>query len=177
MARSTKPDRILPLPHDSDSFPPLHHCLHQTRGATLIDEYDGTVGTDHTGHEFVTVLGEGATFDSAARSLVTDLQTRGLRILRLVPDLVTRSEIAARLGVTRQAVQAWTSGKRQSGFPQAINPVAGGTWSWHDVWHWAVEHHYAVDDGAHYPSQAETDIINVWITAVHAPSRELAPSA
>jgi len=27
------------------------------------------------------VLGEGATFDSAARSLVTDLQTRGLRIL------------------------------------------------------------------------------------------------
>jgi len=74
-------------------------------------------------------------------------------------------------------VQAWTSGKRQSGFPQAINPVAGGAWSWHDVWHWAVEHHYAVDDGAHYPSQAETDIINVWITAVHAPSRELAPSA
>ena len=26
----------------------------------LIDEFDGTVGTDHTGHEFVTVLGEGS---------------------------------------------------------------------------------------------------------------------
>lgn len=130
---------------------------------TLIDDYDGTVGTDHTGHEFATVLGKGASFDVAARTMVTDLQSLGLRLLRLVPDLATRPEIASRLGVTRQAVQNWTSGKRQSGFPLAVNPVGGGVWSWHDVWDWAITHGHAVGDGVHYPSQAEVDIINAWL--------------
>lgn len=130
---------------------------------TLINDYDGTVGTDHTGHEFVTVLGEGGSFDVAARTMITELQSLGLRLLRLVPDLVTRPEIASRLGVTRQAVQNWTSGKRQSGFPLAVNPVGGGAWSWHDVWDWAITHGHAVEDDVRYPSQAEVDIINAWL--------------
>ncbi|WP_241655545.1 helix-turn-helix domain-containing protein [Actinomyces oricola] len=130
---------------------------------TLIDDYDGTVGTDHTGHEFVTVLGEGANFDVAARTMITELQSLGLRLLRLVPDLATRPEIASRLGVTRQAVQNWTSGKRQNGFPLAINPVGGGVWSWHDIWDWAITHGHAIGDDVHYPSQAEVDIINAWL--------------
>ena len=129
----------------------------------LIDDYEATVGTDHTGHEFVTVLAEGDSFDHAARTMVTELQSHGLRIRRLVPDLLTRSEIAARLGVTRQAVQNWTSGRRQSGFPLAVNPVGGGAWSWHDVWAWALSCGRAEDDGIHYPSQIEADIINAWI--------------
>lgn len=129
----------------------------------LIDEFDGTVGTDHTGHEFVTVLGEGSDFDAAARATITELQSLGLYILRLVPDLATRPEIAARLGVTRQAVQNWTSGKRQSDFPLAINPVGGGVWSWHDVWEWALTHGYATSDDVSHPSQAEVDIINAWL--------------
>ena len=129
----------------------------------LIDDYEATVGTDHTGHEFVTVLAEGNSFDHAARTMVTKLQSHGLRIRRLVPDLLTRSEIAARLGVTRQAVQNWTSCRRQDDFPLAVNPVGGGAWSWHDVWAWALSCGRAEDDGVHYPSQAETDIINAWI--------------
>ena len=133
----------------------------------LIDDYEATVGTDHTGHEFVTVLAEGDRFDHAARTMVTELQSHGLRILRLVPDLFTRSEIAARLGVTRQAVQNWTSGKRQSGFPLAVNPVGGDAWSWHDVWAWALSCGRAADNGVRYPSQPEADIINAWIEASH----------
>ena len=129
----------------------------------LIDEFDGTVGTDHTGHAFVTVLGEGSDFDAAARATITELQSLGLCILRLVPDLATRPEIAARLGVTRQAVQNWTSGKRQSDFPLAINPVGGGVWSWHDVWEWALTHGYATSDDVSHPSQAEVHIINAWL--------------
>lgn len=129
----------------------------------LIDDYEATVGTDHSGHEFVTVLVEGDSFDHAARTIVTELQSHGLRILRLVPDLLTRSEIAARLGVTRQAVQNWTSGRRQNGFPLAVNPVGGVVWSWHDVWTWALACGRADDDGVSYPSQAEGDIINAWI--------------
>ena len=129
----------------------------------LIDDYEATVGTDHTGHEFVTVLAEGNNFDHAARTMVTELQSHGLRILRLVPDLFTRSEIAARLGVTRQAVQNWTSGRRRDDFPLAVNPVGGGVWSWHDVWAWALARGRAADDGVRYPSQTETDIINAWI--------------
>lgn len=129
----------------------------------LIDDYEATVGTDHTGHEFVTVLAEGNSFDHAARTMVTKLQSHGLRIRRLVPDLLTRSEIAARLGVTRQAVQNWTSGRRQDDFPLAVNPVGGGVWSWHDVWAWAISHGQFVDDGLRYPTQVETDSINTWI--------------
>ena len=64
----------------------------------LIDEFDATAGTDHTGHDFVTVVGKGRTFEDAARAAVTELQVKGLCIIRLVPDLVTRSEIAERLG-------------------------------------------------------------------------------
>ena len=134
---------------------------------TLINDYEATVGTDHTGHEFVTVLAEGDSFDHAARTMVTELQSHGLRIRRLVPDLLTRSEIAARLGVTRQAVQNWTSGKRQSGFPLAVNPVGGGVWSWYDVWAWALSCERAADNGVRYPSQPEADIINAWIEASH----------
>lgn len=129
----------------------------------LIDDYEATVGTDHTGYEFVTVLAEGDSFDHAARTMVTELQCHGLRVRRLVPDLLTRSEIAARLGVTRQAVQNWTSGRRRDGFPLAVNPVGGGVWSWHDVWAWALSCGRAEDDGIHYPSQIEADIINAWI--------------
>ena len=41
----------------------------------LIDDYEATVGTDHSGHEFVTVLVEGDSFDHAARTIVTELQS------------------------------------------------------------------------------------------------------
>ena len=146
-------------------FEMTFHVEHVDDGLVdmLIDDYEATTGTDHTGHEFVTVLAEGNDFDRAARTMVTEFQSHGLRILRLVPDLLTRSEIAARLGVTRQAVQNWTSGRRRDDFPLAVNPVGGGVWSWHDVWAWALSHGQLVDDGLRYPTQVETDIINAWI--------------
>ena len=80
-------------------FEMTFHVEHVDDGLVdmLIDDYEATTGTDHTGHEFVTVLAEGDSFDHAARTMVTELQSHGLRILRLVPDLLTRSEIAARL--------------------------------------------------------------------------------
>lgn len=129
----------------------------------LIDEFDATAGTDHTGHDFVTVVGKGRTFEDAARAAVTELQVKGLCIIRLVPDLVTRSEIAERLGVTRQAVQHWVTGSRRRTFPKAVNPVGGGVWSWHDVHEWAVAQGHCDREDLAFPTSAECDVINAWI--------------
>lgn len=136
----------------------------------LIDQFDATTGRDHTGREFVTVLAEGNTFDEAARTMLTRLQTLGLRVRRAVPDLLSKSDIADRLGVTRQAVQNWVTGARQSDFPLAINPVSGGVWLWHDVHVWAVAHARAVDHGVTFPSIDQIDTLNAWIASCKEPS-------
>ncbi|MBO3725700.1 DUF4411 family protein [Actinomyces bowdenii] len=51
----------------------------------LIDDYGGTVSTDHTGQELVTFLGMGPSPDSAAQAMITALQSHRLCIIRLSP--------------------------------------------------------------------------------------------
>lgn len=137
---------------------------------TLIDQFDATTGRDHTGSDFITVLASGSTFDEAARTMLTRLQTMGIRVRRAVPDLLSKSDIADRLGVTRQAVQNWVSGARQGNFPRAVNPVSGGVWLWHDVNAWAVANERAVDHGIAYPTIGQLDTINAWIESCKTPS-------
>ena len=129
----------------------------------LIDNFDATTGHDHAGRAFVTLLAEGPDFLSAAKSSYTRLQTLGLCILRASTDLASRTEIATRLGVTRQAVYNWTKGNRHDDFPAPTNPVGGGAWLWGDVHRGAIGHGLTEDLGVEYPTQDDLDLLNGWI--------------
>lgn len=53
-------------------------------------------------------------------------------------DLVTISDIAARLQMKRNRVQMWDTRRETTEFPQPIIVTPGGTrlWSWKDVQTW-----------------------------------------
>lgn len=129
----------------------------------LIDTYDATTGHDHAGRAFITLLAQGPDFMSAAKAMYTRLQTYGLCIQRASTDLASRSDIATRLGVTRQAVFNWTKGSRLDAFPHPANAVSGGVWLWGDVYRWAVQHGVTEDLGIDYPTQDDLDLLNGWI--------------
>jgi hypothetical protein len=78
------------------------------------------------------------------------------------PDLVGVSDIAQRVGVSREAVRLWAEGKRAGGtFPPSIGAVAGGgnrgsirVWRWPDVEVWLREHYsFDADERALAPEQ------------------------
>lgn len=105
----------------------------------ILDELDGTSGHDHSGAAFISAVFPGESYLDALSAAARWLEDRGTHALRVHEDLVTKSDIASRLSVTRQAVHQWVSGKRGfAGFPAATNPVAGGVWLWGDVQRWAM---------------------------------------
>jgi hypothetical protein len=59
---------------------------------------------------------------------------------RVELELQSVSEIAAAVGLNREAVRLWTTGQRgPGGFPPPIDVVSGDrtkVWAAHDVWHW-----------------------------------------
>jgi hypothetical protein len=66
-------------------------------------------------------------------------------------ELVNIPDVAARLGVNREAVRLWADGQRGPGhFPAPIGSVGGGArsvriWRWSDVWTW-LSGHYALGE-------------------------------
>lgn len=129
----------------------------------LVDEYDAMSGQEHDGRYFVTVEADGVDCVSAAKNMHMQLCALGLQITRLVVDLVTRSDIAARLDVSRQAASNWARGARRGHFPAPVNSVAGGVWLWGDVHRWAVEKGVLRDEGVSYPTLADLDHFNGWL--------------
>lgn len=65
-------------------------------------------------------------------------------ICRLDRDLVSTTDIADRLGVSREAVRKWVVGERVAGqgFPMPVGTVSHGTrvWEWAAVHEWLVTH-------------------------------------
>lgn len=62
----------------------------------------------------VTVTSEGGpTAVEAAHTALRHLRDSGFEVVRTSPDYVSRSDIAERAGVTRQAVTHWFGGKRR----------------------------------------------------------------
>ncbi|UJH69600.1 hypothetical protein [Ornithinimicrobium sp. INDO-MA30-4] len=105
----------------------------------IVDELDGTSGHDHAGAPYMSAVFSGDTYLDALRAAARWLEDNGAHCLRVHEDLVTKSDIASRLSVTRQAVHQWVTGKRGlAGFPAASNPVSGGVWLWGDVQRWAM---------------------------------------
>jgi hypothetical protein len=71
----------------------------------------------------------------------------GARCVRVDEDLVGTSDIAARTGMTREAIRLWVLGKRgPGGFPMTRGTAGSGRnsvrlWAWRDVVPWLNEHY------------------------------------
>src|SRR5699024_10527013 len=75
---------------------------------------------------YVTVVGEtfgvmtidasvqGSTATEAVRQLTQDLDAINVTVVRIDPDLVSTSEIARRLNVSRETVRLWSLGRRRA---------------------------------------------------------------
>lgn len=60
-----------------------------------------------------------------------------IRIKRIDLDLVSLSQIAQRLDVTREAVRLWASGQRRQGFPDPFTSAGQSLlWAWSEVFDW-----------------------------------------
>lgn len=126
----------------------------------LLDAFDGVVSM-HSGLTLAALSCPGrSAFDAAVRA-AGDLDNRGVHVLRLHEDLVTRAEIARRAGVTPQNVGQWIRGERQSGFPAPHNAAAGGLWLWHDVNSWLGT--IGRGDGMRHPAAHECARINGYL--------------
>ncbi|MDE2719436.1 hypothetical protein [Candidatus Palauibacter polyketidifaciens] len=84
---------------------------------------------------------EAASLSEAISSAVADAESvDGLRVVRIAdPDLVSMSEIAARIGRSRECVRLWVNGKRgPGGFPAPLNSPHDRYrfWRWSDVEGW-----------------------------------------
>lgn len=120
--------------------------------------YDCVVAT-HGRATTLSTLVPGVDGVTAAREVLTVVISAGITVERLVDDLVTRAEIATRVGVTPQAVGLWVRGERNrvARFPDPYVYAAGATlWLWGDVVEFLREIGATVDGSAHYPSRQET---------------------
>lgn len=84
---------------------------------------------------------------TALTQLASDLRQIDVSIVRFDMDLVSVSEIAMRLDVSRETTRLWSQGKRRAGFPPAFS-AAGETllWRWSDVYAWGVAQGLEVDE-------------------------------
>ncbi|MGN9912578.1 hypothetical protein ACTMTJ_34075 [Phytohabitans sp. LJ34] len=85
-------------------------------------------------------------------------------------DLVSVSDIAHRVGVTREAVRLWVDGRRgPGGFPPpAGSPGSSKVWRWARVAEW-LSHNYKIDFGESFLSDREIAQIHCAISGVREP--------
>lgn len=76
-------------------------------------------------------------------------------------NLVSVTDIGDRIGVTREAVRNWSSGKRgPGGFPQPVgSPSDYKVWEWSGVHAW-LRHHMGIWDGLDMPNHVEYGLID-----------------
>ncbi|WP_147262729.1 hypothetical protein [Roseiarcus fermentans] len=83
---------------------------------------------------------ESRSFYHALKSALRDVESTGAMVLYIAPEhLVSLSDIASRIGITRAAVSNYAIGKRDSGdFPIPVVRVTTDTplWDWVDVARW-----------------------------------------
>ncbi|MDR3202498.1 MAG: helix-turn-helix domain containing protein [Bifidobacteriaceae bacterium] len=137
---------------------------------TMLDRLYTTVDYDvmTSGHSGVTLLTAAVPAASAIRAadaVVSDLLHIGIRPLRLVEDLVSRSEIARRAGVTPQAVGQWLRGERREGVepPRPYVLASGQLWLWGEVRQWLTSLGQATDDSEDdivYPTRRDHMTVN-----------------
>jgi predicted DNA-binding transcriptional regulator AlpA len=130
---------------------------------TITDVFDG-IASDSRGIFRIAVSGEGTDAVTAAGDLASRMMSLvpGLRVLRLDPDLVGVPDIAQRARRTRQNVQQWVNGTRNS---ERQFPPPEGCAGQSLVWHWAEVNDWlaplGLADGETRPSRAEAARIDV----------------
>lgn len=130
---------------------------------------DATIA-EHLGVLTATVLVDAPDCVAGARAVLAALGELGVVPLRLIDDLVTRSQIAERAGVTRQAVTNWVGGARQTAtaFPAPYVLTGGGLWLWGEVLDYLRAIGIAVDENAAFPTRREAELIGGLIAAQSA---------
>ncbi|MHA7620545.1 hypothetical protein ACX12M_18695 [Cellulosimicrobium cellulans] len=124
----------------------------------IVDATDGTLASMY-GTTLVTLTAPGPSALAAATCARLLLSEAGASVYRCVEDLVSRSEIAHRVGVTAQAVGNWVRGDRRDEvrFPSPYVFSAGGLWLWSEVIEWLDRVHPDLaahaSDGFAYPSR------------------------
>ncbi|MCY4600761.1 MAG: hypothetical protein OXF27_12685 [Acidobacteria bacterium] len=130
---------------------PLHHFTLIVDGPDLQDDAyidmlfeagcdDGTVGrTD--GIQYIDFDRDAPSFDEAILSAVTDVErVAGAEVVRVADaGLVSMTDIAARIGRTRESVRLLvTGGRGPGGFPPPVTDPRGRyrLWRWSDVANW-----------------------------------------
>ena len=91
------------------------------------------------GHIIVDFAREADSIDDAISTAIEAVISTGASIIRVEPDpLVNLSEIAARSGMTRQAIALYSSGQRGRDFPAPIARITADNplWDWPSVASW-----------------------------------------
>ncbi len=118
---------------------------------------------------------EAPSFAAAVRPAIEQVESTGLRVVRVEPDdLVTMSEIAQRMGRSREGIRLLISGARGPGrFPPPFSHLKARSrfWRWSEVAAWAKRHDQSVDPG----SAAAIAAINAALT-LRDTAAELAPA-
>jgi predicted DNA-binding transcriptional regulator AlpA len=110
---------------------------------------DATLG-EVDGVGYADFIREAPSFGDALRSAIEQVESvPGVRVARVEPDdLVTMSEIAQRLGRSRESVRLLVSGERgPGGVPAPVSHLKARTrlWRWSEVAAWAERHDQPID--------------------------------
>ncbi|MFE5094069.1 helix-turn-helix transcriptional regulator [Streptomyces sp. NPDC056638] len=122
------------------------------------ETFDGLL-TCHRGRHFLDVSENGADAIDAAHRIVVRLRKAlpALRLLRTDPDLVGVTDIAERVGRSRQNIQQWVNGERRQDKRPFPDPegMAGRSpvWRWGDVNAWLTQ--FGEGDDVHAPTREE----------------------
>jgi hypothetical protein len=91
------------------------------------------------GHIIVDFAREAPSIEDALSSAIEAVRSTGASITRIEPDpLVNLSEIAARSGLTRQAIALYSTGQRGRDFPPPVARITADNplWDWPSVACW-----------------------------------------
>ncbi|GAA1749438.1 hypothetical protein [Nostocoides vanveenii] len=94
----------------------------------------------------------------------------GVNVRRVHRDLVTASDIAGRVGVSREAVRKWTQRDGDAAFPAPYDTVGGDgrpskVWLWSDVLPW-LKNVYGIDMDENLPDDATVAHIDACLAKV-----------
>jgi predicted DNA-binding transcriptional regulator AlpA len=139
--------RLAEVTSDFDEF--VRDVADKIDSASVVATHDGVL--------YVTVSGPGKPL-SVALDLATRLEGLGSTIDDIDDDLVDLSEIAARVGRSREAIRLWSSGKRGAGgFPLPVGVLPGSVkvWDWSSVNSWLALSHPTLADPVRYLDRVE----------------------
>jgi predicted DNA-binding transcriptional regulator AlpA len=133
-------------------------------------EFDNATFSEVDGLAFITVYVDDGqsvvdTVLEATRTLAAKIP--GTIAKRVHPDLVTTSDIAHRVGVSREAVRKWVKDTRKP-FPTQFDNITAGhqrVWRWAEVVEWLLKAK-AIDMDEDLPSLADIAHIDAWLNKV-----------